>query len=159
MSEPPPQFGLAFRAPTHRQSYSHSSFAPSEDQRLSQMVAIYGSKRWAAIASHFPDHTPKQCRERWRYHLDPDLNKGPWTPEEDQTLAEKHEELGNKWSEIAKFLPGRTDSSVKSRWNSGRRIRRRGKRPDERLALVPICAADFSTIPPLIERSTNAKRW
>ena len=59
--------------------------------------------------------TSKQCRERWCHHLNPDINKGPYTRQEDETILKVHEKLGNKWSLIAAKLPGRTENSIKIR--------------------------------------------
>ena len=62
---------------------------PTEDERLLQLVREYGVKKWTIVAEQLkkqlPDsgHSAKQCRERWRNHVDPRLNKNPWSGEEE----------------------------------------------------------------------------
>ena len=63
--------------------------------------------------------TAKQCREHWNCFLNPNIHKGPWSIQEDRKLLEYVLELegSKKWSEIAKFMEGRTENALKNRFN------------------------------------------
>ncbi|OQR94008.1 myb-like DNA-binding protein [Achlya hypogyna] len=93
----------------------HWSF---EEDKILEVLVKQSCNNWGQIAEQIPGRTPKQCRERWRNHLDPSINKGPYTAEEDKVILSAQARLGNKWSQIAQLLPGRTEDSVKIRWKS-----------------------------------------
>lgn len=91
-------------------------FSAQEDAMLVKQVGIYGDKNWDQIAEVVPGLTGRQCRDRFRNYLMPNLNNGPWTRQEDILLIEKFHEIGPHWSKIASYFPDRSSNNIKNRW-------------------------------------------
>ncbi len=104
-------------------------WSPGEDALLlaavrnHQVTSVNGKIVWSDVAKSIPQRTCKQCRERWVNHINPDVVKDKWTPEEDKLLLEVELEFPKKWAQIARKIPGRTENMVKVRWKILDRLR------------------------------------
>ena len=107
--------------PEHRRG----PWSPAEDRDLLALVAENGAQNWVTISQSITTRSPKQCRERYHQNLKPSLNHSPITPEEGAVIERMVNDMGKRWAEIARHLPGRSDNAVKNWWNGGMNRRRR----------------------------------
>jgi hypothetical protein len=91
--------------------------------KLKKAVEAHGGKNWGAISALVPGRTKKQCWNKWKDVLDPNLGtvsgrKGKWTAVEDSWLTEVVRKYGGKkWHGIAAMVPGRSEKQCRHRWN------------------------------------------
>lgn len=90
-----------------------------EDQKLIDYIQKNGYGNWRTLPKNAGlQRCGKSCRLRWTNYLRPDIKRGRFTFEEEETIIQLHSVLGNKWSAIAARLPGRTDNEIKNYWNT-----------------------------------------
>jgi len=140
-------------------SSSYKSWTKEEDERLIKVLEMMKergevedvgappgsngaqtskSKFWTDVSRQVTQRSAKQCRERWKNSLDPSIAQASWSIEEDLTLLRWQDELGNKWSQIASYMPGRTENGVKTRFKSIERARKRQWSPQDDALLLQL---------------------
>ena len=88
-----------------------------EDDHLTNLISIYGERKWKIISNLLVTRSPIQCFNRWKKSLRPGIIKGPWSNNEDLLLTEFVNENG--LNNISKCkIEGRTIKQIKERWNN-----------------------------------------
>uniref|UniRef100_A0ACD5V0C3 Uncharacterized protein n=1 Tax=Avena sativa TaxID=4498 RepID=A0ACD5V0C3_AVESA len=108
------------RAPCcDRSGLKKGPWTQEEDELLVAYIKKHGQGNWRTLPKNAGlERCGKSCRLRWTNYLRPDIKRGRFSFEEEETIIQLHSILGNKWSAIAARLPGRTDNEIKNYWNT-----------------------------------------
>ncbi|KAK3147126.1 hypothetical protein QOZ80_3BG0278400 [Eleusine coracana subsp. coracana] len=135
---------MAKQSCCHKKKLRRGLWSPEEDEKLMNHIAKYGHGCWSSVPKLAGlERCGKSCRLRWINYLRPDLKRGTFSQEEEDLIIQLHSMLGNKWSQIAAQLPGRTDNEVKNFWNSyiKKKLREHGIDPATHKPLADAAAA------------------
>lgn len=115
-----------------------SKWTEEEDETLKSAVEYYGEKDWQRVAEELDGRSGQQCLHRWKKTLTPEIRKGRWTTEEDESLLAGVKAFGaGNWAKVRNYVRTRTDVQCRERYmnvlNPSRNTSLWTKSEDERL--------------------------
>lgn len=140
----------------YKQKLRKGLWSPEEDEKLLNYITKHGHGCWSSVPKLAGlQRCGKSCRLRWINYLRPDLKRGAFSQQEENMIIELHAVLGNRWSQIAAQLPGRTDNEIKNLWNSclKKKLRQRGIDPNTHKPLSEV--ENDKDMPPSTDKSNQ----
>ncbi|GAA0175089.1 hypothetical protein LIER_28340 [Lithospermum erythrorhizon] len=140
----------------NKEKVKRGLWSPDEDEKLVNYINTYGQSCWSNVPKLAGlQRCGKSCRLRWINYLRPDLKRGSFSIYEANIIIQLHEILGNKWAQIARHLPGRTDNEVKNFWNSSlkKKLLNQGRNNNNKNHITPTSSILPSNL--LIQNPSN----
>lgn len=95
-----------------------NKWSKTEDEKLLKLIGETNDKiKWNDIASQFTSKSSKQCYARYR-QINPSLNRGKWTQEEENKLFKLIEKFGTNWAKIASTMKTRSGKQIRNHYYS-----------------------------------------
>jgi len=138
-------------------------WSPEEDAKLLEALAAQqGSVNvdWPQVALSVQGRISKQCKERFRLKLDPELKREEWTSDEDALLLASFDKHNGRWADMVSALPGRRAGVLKVRFRALQR-QASDARPwtmEEDVALITHVLAPQAQVSVKRENAVLAKR-